>query len=294
MMGFSGIVALYQAIGIILFFQYDSPVYYLQIGDFDNYKEVLGTMFSPEDINIALSKTKVENRDPDSIRISDKTTLKQLLCNKVYRKMFRIGAVLATLRQFSGINAILFYSTSIFKTIGLEVKLTRLITFFIGLSMGFSSLFAVLLLKYIGRKSALVSGQAFLAVDLFLVGIISNVSPESTAALASIVCIYFIFFTYSLNATLWAYVAEIQNETAISITTGVNFFFNVVILVIFPYAVENAGVSAVFYFFAGCMAFGSVYCAIDVIETKHRSIEEIELEMFTLAIKDEEDDNEEQ
>ena len=281
MMGFPAVIAAYQAIVVSFCFKYDSPVYYLQTGDSVKYKAVLSSIFNEEDVQIEIDTLrKKQDNDKEYTTISEKITLKKLLCDSKYRKMVRIGSVVATVQQFSGINAMIFYSSSTFQNIGISISLSRFITFFLGISTVIACFCTIPILKYIGRKPSLVSGHVLLSIDLLITGLLSQFQPTATAGIATCVCVYFIFFSYSLQATMWAYLGEILNKTALSFCTAMNFIANIIVLLLFPYAVDAFGVAPTFYFFSCCMALGAVYAAIDLFETKNMNLQEIELKVF--------------
>ena len=286
MMSFLGLVAAYQAIVMTFFFKYDSPVYYLQRGDSIRYKRSLSRIFKEEDVQADMDSAQVKRDNNEShLTLSEKISLKTLLCDRNYCKMVRVGAIIASVQQFSGINAVIFYSSSIFQNLGISISLARFITFFLGISNVIACICTIPLLKCMGRKPSLVSGQLLLGIDLLITGLLSQFQPSATAGIATCICIFFVLFSYSLQATMWTYFGEILNSTALSYSTAMNFIANIIVLLVFPYAVDAFGIAVPFYFFAISMAFGSLYAAFDLFETKGMKIEEIELEVFGNATK---------
>ena len=59
-----------------------------------------------------------------------------------------------------------------------------------------------------------------------------------------------------------------------------NFIANIIVLLVFPYAVDAFGFAPTFYFFSCCMALGAVYATVDLFETKNMNLQEIELKVF--------------
>ena len=284
MMGFPVVIAIYQAGAVFFGFEYDSATYYLKKGDTVSYKAVLSKIFSEEDIEIEINKLKSVELDNHSSKVSDKASTFEVLCGKKYRRMVRVGSVLAFVQQLAGINAVVFYSSAMFQNIGISIFLSRLITFFIGVTSVISSCCTIPILKYIGRKPSLLSGHILIAIDLLITGLLSQFQPDATTGIAVCVCAFFFIFSYSLQSTMWAYLGEIQNTTALSFSSALNFLSNIIVVVAFPYSVSAFGIYSTFYFFAGCMAAGAVYVAVDVFETKNKTIEDIEMEIFSIQV----------
>ena len=281
MMGFPAMIAIYQAIIIGGCFKYDSPTYYLRTGDMIGYKAVLKLLFDEERIEEEIAK--LENNTAGkagSGKISDKAGTIEILCGKKYRRMVRVGSVLAFVQQLGGTNSMIFYSSVIFEGIGLSLFQSRFITFFIGVSTIIASFCTVPILKYIGRKPSLLSGHILLAIDLLIIGLLSQFSPKASALISTCVCIYFFIFAYSLQATMFAYLGEIQNATALSFSTALNFLSNIIVVLVFPSAADAFGIYSAFYFFSICMVLGAIYVKIDVFETKNKTIEMVSKELF--------------
>lgn len=261
-------------------------MYYLNNGNTDKYRAALQCIYHEVDIEIEINKPVELRRQ--TTKIFDVTTFRELFCTKSYRRMIRIGAVMVAAQQFSGINAILFYSSFMFQKIGISISLSRLFTLFLGISMLLSNFGTIILLKYIGRKTAFLCGQILLSVDLLIIGLLSELAPTATTATAIAIasCLFLVFFSFPYQGTLYTYLGEVQNKTALTFSTSLIFFGSLSILLTFPHAVSAFGVSPIFYFFSCCEALGSIYTAIDVIETKNKPVKDIQDEIFGTEAKD--------
>ena len=274
-----GIVALYQAIYFSCFIKHDTPLFYLRAKNHEKYIQVLKSFYDLKALPTS-EELKALECDSNNVKFTDTVTYKQLICSKTYSKMLRIGVILAIFQQLSGVNAIIYYSFSIYRIIGLSTLESKIFTMMIGITSILSSLITILLLKYIGRKKLLLWGHGLLSFDLLLIGLVSQLCPSQVYFLAGLIVIYFMFFTVGLAATLWSYIGEIQIEKAVSLSTAFNYIMNVFINLVFPFAVARVGISAVFYFFSVCMIFTVIYIVFDTIETKNMSKEDIELVLF--------------
>ena len=273
------IVAIYQAVYFLCFVKHDTPLFYLRSKNYEKYILVLKPIFQLDSLP-SLEELKALEKNSNSPKFADTITYKQLICTKTYSKMLRIGILLASFQQLSGVNAIIFYSFSIYRSIGLSILESKIFTLMIGFTFILSSLLTIFLLKYFGRKKLLLWGHGLLSIDLLVTGLISQFLPHQVYVLAALIVIYFVFFTVGLSATLWSYIGEIQIEKAVALSVAFNYILNVIVNLVFPYAVESVGVSAVFYFFSVCMGLDVIYIVFDTIETRDMTKEEIELVLF--------------
>jgi MFS family permease len=208
-----------------------------------------------------------------------KPSIWNIITGKKFRKMMRVGILLCMLNQLCGLSAIIFYSTDIFKGLGGGIFLARLLTFIMGIVNLISSIISVCLLHWFGRKTLIVSGQVLLAVDLVLLGIFSGYVNVGVGAPAVFVILFFFFFSYSLAATLWLYVGEVLNDQVLSVSSVFNMATSVIITFLFPPVSNGVGIQNVFLFFAVMMVLGTIYCWIDLVETKDKEKEQILIEM---------------
>lgn len=281
---FPGMVALYQAMYFIFKIKSDTPLFYLRSKRYDEYQKVISKVFDNREVP-SIEEIKIKANDSTKVKFADSMTYKDLICNKTYFRMLRIGVILASLQQLSGVNAIIFYSFSIYRNMGLSVIESKIFTFMIGIIFILSSMTTICLLRYYGRKKLLLWAHGLIAVDLLLVAFISQFSPGLMYFLVALILIYFVFFVVGLQATLWSYIGEIQTEKAISISTAFNYIMNIIVNLVFPFVADNLGIQYAFYFFGVCMIIDTVYIMCDTFETKSKKKEEIELILFKIGIE---------
>jgi SP family arabinose:H+ symporter-like MFS transporter len=262
------IAAVYQACFFWLWVKLDTPLYYLRSKDYDKYKLVLLTIVNENDIP---DEEMFRTSAYEIMQSRDETSFKGLICDKSKSKMLRIGVILAVFQQFSGINAVIFYSFLIYKEIGLSVLEARIFNVSIGLTYLLSSIFTIVILKYVGRKTSLLYGHSLICVVLVIMGLVSQFASQLHYLLAALLIIYIILFNFGLSATLWSYVSEIQTERAISLSISSNYLANIVINYVFPIALTLIDIYYIFYFFGLCMLFAAIYIKFDTIETSEKS-----------------------
>ena len=274
MFGFPGLVALYQFWYFWAVCKYDSALWLLTQGkQMESFKS-LAQVYTEEGVSDGLLRFSVlEGSAAEGEK--GKIGFKDLFLNKNYRKMIRIGVVLAVLQQVSGINAGIFYSTSIFLKIGGSVFMARVYTTVTSFIFLLASLASIPLLSKFGRVTLLVSGQILLSIDLCLLGTMIFIGNTPDLVIIGGIMMIFVIFAYSLGSTLWVYLGEACVDKALGVSASVNLLFVLFVTLGFPLAVENFGIQYPFLFFGICMAMGAVYCKWDLIETKNKSKAEV-------------------
>jgi len=207
-----------------------------------------------------------------------------------------IGMLLGALQQFSGINALITYSTTIFMgdtdngatyPTPEEFDEARNLTTFLGILNFISPIFAGALMYRVGRKDLLVTGLfmligCWLAVVIFLTGDIPKIA----------ILVYIVAFGISLGPIVWIYVAEILPDLGVSLAALANWSCAVLVIQTFPLLQEwtNARVSFG-VFLVSCIA-GLVFVTVWVKETKDKTNSQI-IEMYgvqeRVRLEDEED-----
>lgn len=134
---------------------------------------------------------------------------------------------------YIGINAIVFYSATIFENSLGNKELANYMTIVSGvILMAFAFMSGIFTKRY-GRKPILMLGEVVLIITLVLVGIVSlvsrhqvdekNVSTGVTVLIISLIFIYDIAFSLSLGPLAWVYNADILNsEKALGFATALN------------------------------------------------------------------------
>lgn len=262
---------------------YDTPQYYMARNMVAEANQALGITYTAVGMNGGLRRLNSEIKG--KFGTGGKPTFLSLFTDEKFRKMMRVGCIICMLNQLSGLTAIIFYSTGIFSKLGGGIFISRLLTFIMGIVNLISSICSIFLLHAFGRKTLLVSGQIFLAIDLVLLGIFSGYVDGGVAAPAIFAISFFFFFSYSLGATLWLYVGEVLNDQVLSFACVMNMSIAILISFLFPVAIEAVGINNSFLFFAVMMVLGAIYSGYDLVETKNKEKEDILIEMKVLDQK---------
>jgi SP family facilitated glucose transporter-like MFS transporter 3 len=193
-----------------------------------------------------------------------------------------VGLILHVGQQFSGINAIMFYSTNIFKSAGIDSA--TIATMAVGIVNIIFSAISVYLVEKLGRKwlllgSQVVSGISFtvLAISYILK---ANKIAESAMSIIAVICVllYIAGFAIGLGPVPWIMLSELYPDDVRGICQGgitaVNWLCTFIIALSFPSIAELLK-EYTFVPFAAFIFLSVVLTFFFVPETKGKTMEEL-------------------
>lgn len=202
-----------------------------------------------------------------------------------------VGIWLAIFQQFVGINAIFYYSTTLWKSVGFDTGqafTTSVITSAINVGMTFV---AILFVDRIGRRKLLLIGSVGMFVGLLMacvaftqsvtkvVNDVAEVSlPNPWGVLALIGAnMFVVFFAATWGPVMWVMLGEMFPNrirgVALGVCTAVNWIANFTISMLFPEMSKIVGLGIIYGFFAFCAAASFFYVRAKVAETKGMELE---------------------
>ncbi|MCH4009572.1 sugar porter family MFS transporter [Companilactobacillus sp.] len=191
-----------------------------------------------------------------------------------FRPVLMLLFVLTIFQVFTGINVAVYYAPEIFHNLGLA-NAAIIADFGVGGALVISTLVSLPFIDRLGRKKLLeisLGGQVLPAIALCIW------SSNATVAVISIF-LYVFMFGFGLGPVFWSYVPEILPLKARALGMGVitftQYLLNAIFSLIFPIVLEAIGIN-IFYFFAALSAFAVWYIHKYVLETKGKSLEDIE------------------
>ncbi|KAF6021315.1 Glut1 [Bugula neritina] len=201
-----------------------------------------------------------------------------------YRKRpLIIACVMQCSQQLSGINAVVFYSTSIFVAANLPHADAQYATLGLGGVMIIVTSISVVLIERLGRRTLHLHGLGGCFVGLcFLTAFyVLEDLPElkwmSYLCIASVIW-FIISFNIGPGSIPWFYTTEITEPSAakwtVSVATFVNWLCNFIVGVTFPF-LQAALEDYVFIPFLPIIAISSAYLFFRAPETKGKTILEI-------------------
>ncbi|KDN60521.1 hypothetical protein CSUB01_10537 [Colletotrichum sublineola] len=169
------------------------------------------------------------------------------------QKRFLIACAIQGFQQLGGINAIIYYSSTLFeKSIGFDNHMSSLMSGFLQTWFFVASFIPWFLIDRVGRRPLLLSMislmAAVMAVQAGLIYQVQNATAIAKAAGIGAAAMLFVFqgaFTIGFQATVWVYPSEILplriRQVGSSISSATNWLFNYMIVQITPISIANIG-----------------------------------------------------
>ncbi|XP_061424045.1 solute carrier family 2, facilitated glucose transporter member 1-like isoform X1 [Lethenteron reissneri] len=239
-------------------------------------RQVLVRLRGTGDVERDMQEMREEQRQ---MQREESVSVLSLLRSRAYRQPLVVSVVLHLSQQFSGINAIFFYSTSIFTNAGVPNPVYATIgAGAVNVAFTVVSLFLV---ERAGRRTLHLVGLAGMGVCAIVMTI--ALSLQKTLVWMSYVSIVAIFgfvalFEIGPGPIPWFIVAELFSQgprpAAIAIAGCVNWTANFLVSMCFQYIEDLTG-PYVFVIFVVLLALFCLFTYFKVPETKGRSFEEI-------------------
>jgi SP family arabinose:H+ symporter-like MFS transporter len=213
----------------------------------------------------------------DSVHMERGMKAESLFQRKYALPLF-LAVTIGLFNQLSGINALLYYSNSIFASAGFSSGSAALQTVGVGLMNLVGTFVGMSLIDRLGRKTLLLIGSVGTAMSL--AGVAWVFSTDTHQGLLVWFFMLFIgFFATSQGAVIWVYLAEVfpsrVRSKGQSVGSSSHWIMNAVIAGVFPYVAAKSH-ALPFVFFAGMMAVQFFVVLFVYPETKGRTLEEIQ------------------
>lgn len=258
-----GFLAFFQFFILLKVFTQESPYWLLKEGRYELAFQSLGSIYKQE-----YARTEIDNLlTADDQELYDYSIRELLKCKRGTTKAMRIGLLMHIFQQLSGINAILFYSTTIFENYGQGAFFSRILTLTTCIMRIFAAFLLFPVIDKSGRKSITVVCESLMGLSF---GLMYYLSGRQGFEIYVIVLIdfYLILFAISIGPICWIYTSEILSDKGMGLCTGVNWSLAFVIVLLFPFVVDLYGLDSTFLAFGLVNFFCSAYLFFDMVETK--------------------------
>jgi sugar porter (SP) family MFS transporter len=197
----------------------------------------------------------------------------------------RIGVVMFLLQQLSGINAIVYFSSSVFASAGITSG--ALASAAVGLINVFGTVGAASFMEKAGRKELLRLSFTGMGICMLLMAM--GLALPVLAPIAGSIALfgtlgYVLCFAAGAGPVPGLLVPEITGDrirgTAVALAMGSHWVCNFFVGQLFLPAVNAFGVASVYTFFAFMCAAAVWFTSKQVVETKGKSLKEIEAAMM--------------
>lgn len=261
---------------IIIFFIPESPRWLVlknnEIGATSILKRIFGTS------EAALTEVKAIK----SVTSGTKTNWK-VIFEPGIRKAILIGAAIAMLGQFMGVNAVLYYGPTIFESTGLSSGDSLYYQVFVGLVNMLTTIVAIAIIDKIGRKKLVYFGVSGMVVCLLLITFYFSFA-ESMSLPSSMLLIFFLLYVFScaisISAVIFVFLSEMYPTTVRGIAMSIAGFSlwvgTYLIGQLTPWLLATASPAGTFLLFAiMCIPYMLIVWKL-MPETTGKSLEEIE------------------
>lgn len=197
-----------------------------------------------------------------------------------FRIALVIGVTLAVLGQITGINTIIYYAPKVFLAAGFpEQKSAMWATVLVGATNFVSTVISLYAIDRVGRKPLLLFGAAGMGISLILAGVLLPMPEMPAAVKVAAILGYITSFAIGVGGTVWVVISEIFptkiRGLATSFAVGSVWLACTIVAQTFPWLIERFG-ERVFWLYAVMCAVMFLFVLLVLVETKGRSLEQIE------------------
>ena len=234
---------------------------------------------------IYLSEVEVDTQLQDTksvVQSETKSDWKFLLQPGIFKAVL-IGAAIAILGQFMGVNAVLYYGPTIFEEAGLSGGDALFSQVLVGIVNVVTTVIAVFIIDKVGRKKLVYYGVSGMVLSLLLIGFYFHFS-ESMGLPNSFLLFFCLFYVFccaiSISAVIFVLLSEMYptriRGMAMSIAGFALWIGTYLVGQLTPWMLQNLTPTGTFLLFAlMCVPYMLIVWKL-IPETTGKSLEEIE------------------
>lgn len=268
---------------LLIFFMHDSPVFLLKKGREDKARKAM-RFFRGKNYDI-----EPEMKDMAQYVKVDEQSAWQVFKQKHSIKAFMMLLVLHVGQQLSGINAVMFFAAEIFHQAGSTLS-PGISSIILGVVQIIATAVCTLVVDKLGRRLLLIFSIIIMIICLILLAIFFIIKEKDLETAKSIgilpllsLCVYLIGFSFGAGPLPWMMLGELLpnqiKSYVASFITCVNWLMAFVVTVSFLPIVEAVGAPSVYFGFAVLQALTLAFVVLVLIETKNKTLEQIQLEL---------------
>lgn len=256
----------------------DSPVFLKMKGKEEKMRNAL-TFFRGKDFDITQ-----DEKDIDDYIKNGQGTFKETIKKKATINGFLMLLVMHIVQQLSGINAVMFYASSIFVEGDFFNLNNHVCVVILGAFQIFAVGIAVGVVDKVGRRILWLISLGIMAVCLTITAIYffidTDIASKIQFILVICICLYVLGFCLGTGPLPWAMMGEMLSAAAKSYTgpivAAINWLLAYVVTVSYPYLKESVGEGPVFLGYAVVCILGFLFVVFVLIETKDKTLDEIQ------------------
>ena len=195
-----------------------------------------------------------------------------------YLKPILLAVAISAFNQLSGINAVLYYTPSIFKMAGAGVESALLQSVIVGFTMLVFTMLAMLIIDRYGRRNLMIAGSLGYIAGLAGAAWAFYAKVQGPLLLVSLL-VFIAAHGFGQGAVIWVFISEIfpnrVRARGQALGSFTHWAMNAGISWTFPIIAAAAGWMA-FAFYALCMVGQLAWVLLVMPETKGVSLEKIQ------------------
>lgn len=275
--GFPVVFLLLQFFLFLVVVKHESPVWSLKKGKTEAAKAFYRDLYSEEgdreykttQATIAPLTHQTGQESATSNPQNVVFTYKAFFTQSKFRRMLHLAITAQLLWQWSGVNAIFSYSATMFD---FDVFMGRVFAVVIAVVNFLATCFSIVFVDKFGRKPMLILGTLGCAVALTATGF-SSLYHQPYGSVV-FVLLFVVSFEQSLGPVVWILCGEVLFDGAMGVSVLTNWTCYFILVLVFPYLQDSAGIYVCFWAFAAICALGVLYFWHYLIETKGKTKKE--------------------
>uniref|UniRef100_A0A6N2MB02 Major facilitator superfamily (MFS) profile domain-containing protein n=3 Tax=Salix viminalis TaxID=40686 RepID=A0A6N2MB02_SALVM len=265
-------------LAVFMEFCAESPHWLLKKGRSTEAEAQFEKLFGGSHVKSAIIELSKSGRG-DEVEVK----LSEFLFGRYFKVVF-IGSALFALQQLSGINAVFYFSSAVFKSAGVPSDSANIC---VGICNLLGSIIAMIMMDKLGRKVLLTGSFFGMAVSMGIQAIAATSFVSSFAALYLSVggmLLFVLMFSLGAGPVPSLLLSEILpgriRAKALAVCMAVHWVINFFVGLLFLRLLEQIGPLVLYTVFGSFCLVAVFFVKKNVLETKGKSLQEIEIALM--------------